>query len=115
MFVYPEMMCDGKCGVLIPQPIGTVTLWKASLFKHTSSVDELALLKSFKGMSDENDPSSLGLVVVQKQKLLTVPSNRQDVVGQLYSIPVLQAYCITNVHSPTAMPSRPKSMARPGG
>jgi len=66
MFVYPEMICDDKHGVLIRQPIGTVTLWKASLFKHTSSVDELAFLKLLKGMLDENDPLSLGLIVVQK-------------------------------------------------
>ena len=56
MFVYPEMMRDGKRGVIIRQPIGTVTLWKASRFQHTGSVDELALLRSLKGMSDKNDP-----------------------------------------------------------
>ena len=61
MFVYPELMCDGKHGVIISQPMGTVTLWKAPLFEHTSSIDKLALLKSLKGMSDKNDPLSLGL------------------------------------------------------
>jgi hypothetical protein len=71
MFVYPEMTCDGKRGVIIGQPIRMVTSWEASPFEHTSSVDERAILKSRNGRSDENDPLSVGLVVVQKRKLLT--------------------------------------------
>ena len=99
---YPEMMCNGKRGVIIGQPIGTVTLWKASRFEHTGSVDELALLRSLKGMSDKNDPLSVGLVVVRTGKLLTAPANREDVVGGLYSIPVFRAYSGANAHSPAA-------------
>jgi len=91
MFVYPEMKYNGKRGVIIGQPIGTVTLWKASLFEHTSSVDKSTHLRSLNGMSNENGPLSVGLVVVQKRKLLNLPSNRHD-IRQLYSIPVLQAY-----------------------
>jgi hypothetical protein len=93
MFVYPEMMCNGKRGVTIAQPIGTVTIWKASLFEHTSSVDELPLLKSLKGISDENEPLSVGLVVVQQRKLFTVPSNCSDVVSELYSTHPLSLFC----------------------
>ena len=92
IFIYSDMMCNGKCVVMIEQPVGAVTVWKATEHWHTSSVDEPAYLKSLQGISDDNDPLSLGLVVVQKTKLLTIPSARQDVISWLYSVAVLRAY-----------------------
>ena len=83
VFVYPQMSCEGKQGVLIQQPIGTLTVWFASLFEHTSSVDEERILH---GGKDTGTPS-VGIVAVQKNKLLSVPNNRKDVMDQLVFFP----------------------------
>jgi len=86
------MICKGKLGVIIRQPVGTVTLWKATKYEHTSSVDERAYVRMREHKTKSDDPLSIGLVVVQKKKLLSVPHNRDDVISQLYSIAVLQVY-----------------------
>ena len=78
------MSCDGKYGVITEQPVGTVTLWKATKFEHTSSIDEHAdAIKSI---------TSVGLVVVQKSKLINLPIQRHDVVHSLYCVEILNAY-----------------------
>lgn len=86
------MICKGKHEVNIRQPVGTVTLWKATEYEHTISVDEPAYVKMWKCKIRSNDLLSVGLGIVQKKKLLSVPSNRHDVVSRLFSIDVLQAY-----------------------
>jgi hypothetical protein len=63
-----------KQGVIITQAIGTVTLWFSYTFEHASSVDEydsdqeLAAQATAEG---QVPPTSVGLVCVQKGKLLT--------------------------------------------
>ena len=92
LFVHPAMICKGKHNVIIKQPVGTVTLWKATEYQHTSSVDEPAYVKMKEHKTKSDDPVSIGLVIVQKRKLLSVLRNRDDVLSQFYSVEVLQAY-----------------------
>lgn len=92
LFTYSEMICEGKRGVIIEQSVGTVTLWRATKYAHTSSVDEHSYLKFLDGDSQENDCLSVGLVVVQKTKNLSIPLKRYDVISRLYSVSVLKAY-----------------------
>ena len=78
--------------MIIRQPVGTVTLWKATKYEHTSSVDECAYVKILEQDTKSDDPLCVGLVIVQKKKLFSVLSNHADVVSRLYSVAVLQAY-----------------------
>ena len=95
LFLYPGMKCKGKSDIIIRQPFDTVMLWKAP---SSSSIDERAQLHSLHGTSGtidghlSDDLLSVGLVVVQKPKLLILPSNRRDDISQLYSIPALEAF-----------------------
>jgi len=83
------MKCKGKTDIIIRQPFGTV-------------IDERAQLHSLHGTSGtldghlSDDLLSVGLVVVQKPKLLILPSNSHDDISQLYSMPVLEAFSTKN-------------------
>lgn len=81
LFVYPAMSCGDKQGIVIAQPKGTLTVWFAAKYEHTNSIDEDALL------SGEDGLLSVGLVAVQKDKLLSVPSGRKDVMEKLVYLP----------------------------
>ena len=67
-------------------------MWKATEYEHTSSVDEPTYVNKWKRKAKSNDLLSVGLVIVQKKKLLSVPSNRRDIINELYSVDILQAY-----------------------
>ena len=90
-FVLPTLQYGHKNGVIIKQPQGAVTLWFGYLFEHTSSVDEyeydveLAQQQgNFKVVS-----SSVGLVIVQKGKLLSLPEKHKESLEKFISFPIL--------------------------
>jgi len=69
-----------------------VTLWKATEYEHTSSVDEPAYVNKWKHKTKSNDSLSVSLVIVQKKKLLSIPFNCHDIINKLYSVDIFQAY-----------------------
>jgi len=102
LFLYPGMKCKGKTDIIIRQPNWHSDTLEGTKFKHTSSIDDRVHLHSLHGTSGNFDGHlsngllPVGLVIVQKPKLLSLPSNRHDVISQLYSIPVLETFSTKN-------------------
>jgi len=87
-FVYPTLLCGGRSGIIIEQPFGAMTIWFGGKFEHTSSIDEhiydLSLQRT------EKTPHALGVVCVQKKKLLTVPKKRRNVMEEHINFEIMK-------------------------
>ncbi len=82
-FVQPTLWCGNKRGVVCMQRAGTLTVFRATKFAHTSSINE-------KG-PDPKHPS-IGVACVQKVRTLNGSKDRSDVLEKIVSFPVLERY-----------------------
>jgi hypothetical protein len=82
-FVQPTLCCNGKLGVVCMQRAGTLTVFRAAKFAHTSTINECG--------PDPESPS-LGVAVVQKTRSLNVSRERSDVLENMISFPILNIY-----------------------
>ena len=82
-FVQPTLWCEGKRGVVCMQRAGTLTVFCATKFAHTSTYNE--------HKADPETPS-VGVACVQKRRSLNVSDQRSDVLEDIISFPVLTRY-----------------------
>jgi hypothetical protein len=82
-FVQPTLWCEGKRGVVCMQQAGTLTVFRATKFAHTSTYNE-----------HDADPEypSVGVACVQKMRSLNVSEERSDVLEDIISFPILSRY-----------------------
>ena len=82
-FVQLTLWCENKCGVVCIQRAGTLTVFRATKYAHTSSINETG--------TDPEFPS-IGVACVQKVKTLNASNDRYDVLEKIVSFPVLERY-----------------------
>ena len=82
-FVQPTLRCKGRLGVVCIQRAGTLTVFRATEFAHTSTINEV-------GPDPENP--CLGVATVQKTRSLNISEQRSDVLKDMISFPILERY-----------------------
>jgi hypothetical protein len=82
-FVQPTLWCQGKRGVICMQRAGTLTVFRATKFAHTSTFNE--------NDTDRNSPS-IGVACVQKVRSLNASEHRSDVLENIINFPILSRY-----------------------
>lgn len=81
--VQPTLECNGKRGIVWKQRQGTLSIFLADRFVHSSSINEV----------EPNDKfPSLGLGCVQKSKVLSMSEQRSDVVDKFVNFAILKEY-----------------------
>ena len=86
--VQPTLECNGKRGIVWKQRPGTLSIFLAGQFIHSSSINEC---------EPNSDFPSLGLGCVQKSKVLSVSERRSDVVDKFVSFSILKMYGLSPV------------------
>lgn len=81
--VHSTLRCQGKQGIVFKQRRGTLTIFRAGDFIHTSSAPEHECNADF---------PSLGLGCVRKSKVESVAKQRADVVETFVEFRILQVY-----------------------
>jgi len=81
--VQPTLSCQGKLRIVCMQRAGTLTVFRASEYPHTSTCNEQ--------MADP-ECSSIGLACVQKVRTLNVLEQMSDVLKDIVSFPVISRY-----------------------
>jgi|SRR5947207_13995414 len=73
-FLYPTVSYGNREGIIVTQPLGTLTSWFANRCKYTSSVDSV----EFYNRVDENSHvPSIDVVAAQARKILSMSSKHQ--------------------------------------
>jgi hypothetical protein len=82
-FVQPTLQIDGKRGVVFVEGMGSLTVFRAKDFLHTSTVNE--------GQPDRDWPA-LSVAVLQKSKTLNAAKRRADVLENMVDMDILLKY-----------------------
>jgi hypothetical protein len=82
--VQPTLWCDSKRGFVCLQRAGCLTVFMASRYVHTSTVNQY--------QGQHSDHPSLGLGCLQKVNALTRADKRTDVLDEMVNMRILDAY-----------------------
>ena len=72
-FVQSNVWCDGRLGIIVTQVFGTLLFWSASETEHTSTTDPVEF---YNAVAASFRIPSVGAVIVQQLKLLSVAGNK---------------------------------------
>jgi len=94
-FVQPTLWCNQKRGVVCIQRAGTLMVFRATKFFHSSTINE-----------HQPDPAcpSLGVVCVQKMRTLKKSEDRSDVLENMVNFCILETYHETQIAKDTEEP-----------
>ena len=74
-FVLPNVSCEAKLGVIVMQLFGVLTFWRANSTEHTTSIVDP--IEFYNKVEQGLRIPSVGLVAVQKLRLLSIALNKK--------------------------------------
>jgi hypothetical protein len=80
--LYPTASCGNRKGIIVTQPLGTLTSWLGNRCEHTNSVDAVEF---YNHVDEGTRVPSIGVIAAQRRKLSSVsPKNHLQLQDLIY-------------------------------